>query len=1485
MTIEHVAAPQGEIHPPHNWEFANALARTNATITNSDLVGRLALQLDERSYWILTSISPLTWEAPKADPNPHTHTAAAITDLSTDVVPEGGSGNALYHTAARVRATLLAGLSTATNAVITASDSVLAALGKVQRQITDQLALLTDHVADINNPHGTTKEQLALGNVDNTADADKPISTATAAALAGKEPSLAAGSAAQYYRGDKTWQTLDKTAVGLDSVDNTADAAKPVSTAQATADAAVLATAKTYADGLVVGLYDDRGNYDASGNVFPSSGGSGAAGAIVKGDIWRISVPGTLGGKNVIVDEQVRALVDAPGQTAANWGLTGAHFTITQIISAGATGTVPSSDAVYTALAGKEPTLAAGTAGQYYRGDKTWQAHDKASVGLGNVDNTSDANKPVSNAQQTALNGKEASIAAGTAAQYWRGDKTWQTLDKTAVGLGSVDNTADAAKPVSNAQAAALALKAPLAAPALTGTVTADALSLNALAQSLHSGAVVKAILYDTAKDSDGGAWRQRCGATSWYAETLSGNWQGQRANEAACRAVSGATTNDYYQNTTDGKFYKLNAGSGQTEVFRGNVREFPQLAAIVAEAARVVVYDMTAPNCPMWMVFVGAAGGLARLSLQAAAALNGILYFGYSGNGMVLANLVADSGYMVYSSTLYTGPYLGTVGQRNAALGFDNRGPKYAPLASNVVNDIAVTTLPGAPVDPATNLPVATVAVATSSGVSVLQDSGLTRHSSVSSAFYRVAFDRRNNLWAADYANNASLYYGAPGELGAGYAALKSYAASSTPSTTWNFGASSVSGPCTIGRSGVALSAPSGITLLRDNPSSYVAGMVANICKDWNSGWMVGDIRGAWLSDVVAETVSSGELVSNGTFNTSVAGWTLVSGGNGATFAYNAGGGLITQGGTSTYVHVYQAITTVIGQAYALTADLISATSSSSKISVGNAVPTSGADYGAAIASSGYGVAGSKSVAFTATATTTYVVITDAQAASSTSRWDNISVGAELVGNGDFGSGLTTGWTPSVASLSVVSGAMRVTASGASPLANYNITTVVGRTYRFQMQYVATSGKTLNMNAPGAALFIGTVPGTYALDFVATSTTSTITVSGASNCVNGDTYDVDNVSVKVVEPDRCVKAAGLPIVGSITKTAVASGAQLMFYSGFSASNYLEQPYASNLDFGTGDVWISFWAVNTQAATQIVLERGDASSTAGRIYVFIASDGKVTFALQNALTGASLVTNNVLYVGTTTKVDLVRKAGVLSAYFNGIKDTASGVANTANISHTTAALRVGNGVVSNTGAAAKLALLRIGATAPSDDQIAHMYRDEAPLFLAGAQCTLAGTSSGVTTQAFDDTTEVLQVGTSWGRSALHGLLRVDSEATSVGALVSLASDHGALLQGGATSARLTQPSMALRDELRRRDEARLAQARLPTFRDVDAVTSQTAFVLPAGYTVRAVHQAGTLKRAGSGKDYTVAFDGYLETVNFTVAPGNGVWVSMMLARQ
>ena len=62
----------------------------------------------------------------------------------------------------------------------------------------------------------------------------------------------------------------------------------------------------------------------------------------------------------------------------------------------------------------RELAITAGTTAQYWRGDKSWQALNKSAVGLGNVDNTSDASKPISTAVQTALNAKQDTLVSST---------------------------------------------------------------------------------------------------------------------------------------------------------------------------------------------------------------------------------------------------------------------------------------------------------------------------------------------------------------------------------------------------------------------------------------------------------------------------------------------------------------------------------------------------------------------------------------------------------------------------------------------------------------------------------------------------------------------------------------------------------------------------------------------------------------------------------------------------------------------------------------------------------------------------------------------------------------------------------------------------------------------------------------------------------------------------------------------------------------
>jgi len=112
---------------------------------------------------------------------------SAFAAKSTTNLAEGTNE---YFTAARVRAVVLTGLSLATNAVISATDTVLSAFGKLQAQITANLSTLTSHISDTSNPHSVTKSQVGLGNADNTSDVNKPVSTATQTALNAKQDTL-----------------------------------------------------------------------------------------------------------------------------------------------------------------------------------------------------------------------------------------------------------------------------------------------------------------------------------------------------------------------------------------------------------------------------------------------------------------------------------------------------------------------------------------------------------------------------------------------------------------------------------------------------------------------------------------------------------------------------------------------------------------------------------------------------------------------------------------------------------------------------------------------------------------------------------------------------------------------------------------------------------------------------------------------------------------------------------------------------------------------------------------------------------------------------------------------------------------------------------------------------------------------------------------------------------------------------------------------
>ena len=65
-----------------------------------------------------------------------------------------------------------------------------------------------------------------------------------------------------------------------------------------------------------------------------------------------------------------------------------------------------------------------------------------------------------------------------------------------------------------------------------------------------------------------------------------------------------------------------------------------------------------------------------------------------------------------------------------------------------------------------------------------------------------------------------------------------------------------------------------------------------------------------------------------------------------------------------------------------------------------------------------------------------------------------------------------------------------------------------------------------------------------------------------------------------------------------------------------------------------------------------------------------------------------------------------------------------------------------------------------------------MYEDEKHLFQENAKATLYGSSDAVTAIAYDDTTNLLHVGTSAGRSEFQGLRRITNTTDAVTTAIS-----------------------------------------------------------------------------------------------------------------
>ena len=774
----------------------------------------------------------------------------------------------------------------------------------------------------------------------------------------------------------------------------------------------------------------------------------------------------------------------------------------------------------------------------------------------------------------------------------------------------------------------------------VTGDITGNIAGTSTIAgiSSSISDTAVDVFIYDTSKDSDGGAWRKRTQHTSWYNETL---------------------------NTAT----------------RGSRREFPAVAVIVVTAAttrKLYIYDGDDPDLPMWMVIDTTDGQWPQTEFSSLYALNGIIALGSSSdtqplyetrNRLDLYYFVSDK---IESSGAGTGGnYYGTVeGLVNRRTHATNRGTTRGnsvyDLVNVRVNDVAMTVLPNAPIDDITGLLVPTIAVATDGGVSVIKDDGTV---------VDIRRTSDDDVHFVDFDGDRVIMFM---ELGAIYVAtILSADQSGNPNPAWSvygsFGGNTSGtdhpaiqayGPGldlvsmkdhTFATAGYNLSDNryKGLSILSENVNSSGNGMVAWAHTDFNTGWMHGDIKGAFLSDTDTTNATDSNVVNNGTFDSNTNGW---FGDSGASVSWDSGG----------------------------------------FASVGNG----GGDNTYAIAQSGILVSGAK-----------YRVTGRVQPSMSGSYTFRVRAGGSSV-QWSITSGLTNGaWS------------------------------------NFDTGLITADGTVLEIGSNG-----GTITNFY----------------------------LDDVYVwKLEEEDRSVSNTGLEVHGTITKSAVATGADLVAYSGFSASNYLQQPYNSDLDFGTGDFSIMFWYKATAGdyTPQCFLHRGDGGvGTWGSgkiIQIEFNSTNLAAFLAESAFSSYDTVAipGATAASGQWQHYTLIRRGNFVGAYLDGeLKDS---TLSSRNLNNTSARTWIGerpnNSRPLDT---TSLALLRISKSAPSDEQIKKIFNDEKHLFQENSKATLYGSSDAVTALGYDEVTEQLHVGTSSGRSDFQGLRRINNTTTAVTTAIS-----------------------------------------------------------------------------------------------------------------
>jgi trimeric autotransporter adhesin len=700
----------------------------------------------------------------------------------------------------------------------------------------------------------------------------------------------------------------------------------------------------------------------------------------------------------------------------------------------------------------------------------------------------------------------------------------------------------------------------------------------------------------------------------------------------------------------------------------RGARRELPTNKVVIAEASRVTIFDADDPALPMWMVFsrpgvVSGSTYFRSLDMSSINMVNGVLAIGLrnSADGVIIADFAGDKAVKLRSadatgSALSTHQeYTGGLVERSLQMPQFFSSGKMA-IVNSVVNVVAMTVLPDAPIDPVSGLQVPTIAVGTDGGVSIIDGPAgvgkivdITHVSSNVCTFVELGEDG-SIRYVAD--SNASLrrYLHIDFQIPIADVSKTNVSNNGLQSDAFfhrqdSPNLSGVSGRLLVSNIGLqtgdTFGGPTGATFLNFSKAEPNKSLLAYITSKYNTGWMSGGCLGALLcSTDTASLVGSGELVANGTFNTDLTGFSQLN-------------------------------------------------------------------------------------------------------ADTNNYWEVVGGKARCVSDGGF-----------------------------VPLLTEPILTV-GKQYYMEFDVTAATG-TLKVGTDSSAINISSALPVGRNRFYFTAATARLYFSRQLGVTDAT---IDNLTVREVQDsDRSAKNKGLIVNGTITRTPVATGAELVWYGGFSDTGYLEQPYNPDLDFGTGDFTIEAWIKGAASlSTTSILSRMSTLSKGIHFYkLSTSSGGKLAIRLAGATyfaTGGGIADDAAHHV-------VVRREGSLvTLWQDGL--IVGSTSNSADINDVGELTTIGHSLTQPTGVfLTGIAQVKPYNRALSDDEIRFIYEKERPMFNPGAQVTLGGTSDAVTALAHDAVTGLVHVGKSDGMSDFSGLIRVRRDTDPVTTKIAA---HGGLI--------------------------------------------------------------------------------------------------------